>query len=123
MDGLILGFHLVTAHVGVPQGAHLQSLNLGVYVASATGWTAGAYRNSAGLASAYAGRTLMTADGRWALTLGVVTGYARHPVRPMLVPSVRLGLGDSAAALRVALLAKARSESAGGVHVSVELPW
>lgn len=114
----ILGAHLLTAHFG--SNAHdLQSVTPGVYVQSACGPTAGAFRNSYGRASAYAGWTWTTDDGRFALTAGAVTGYPAAPVLPLLVPSTRLQLGEGLSA-RLALLPRQVKGRSVGLHLSIE---
>lgn len=119
---VVLGLHLATAHFGAPANLDLQSATPGVYLRSAAGLTVGAYVNSYGRGSAYAGWTFSTADGRWSITAGAVTGYPRAAVSPLLVPSVRLPLGDWAPswAARIAYLPKPHSDGAQGIHLSLE---
>ena len=74
MSGLILGLHLLSLHV--PHNADLREVNPGVY-ARMDGFTAGAYANSIGRLSVYAGYTVETPDQRFALTVGAVSGYRR----------------------------------------------
>ena len=100
LAGLAVGLHLATWH----SEPGFESVTPGWYLRTGSGWTAGAYRNSYGRASVYAGRTWQTADGRWALTAAGVTGYPQAAVRVVAVPSVRLGNG--AAAARLAYLPK-----------------
>ena len=119
MDGVMLGLHLATVHVTPGSGVPERWANPGAYVQWANGLTAGAYRNSQGRLGAYAGRTFTTADGRWALTVGAVTGYTRAPVLPMVVPSVRLGERDGWG-LRLSLLPKVSGAGLAGVHLSVD---
>jgi hypothetical protein len=120
-DGLTIGAHLVTHHMLVPEGAKLTDSNPGLYVRMPSGLTLGAYRNSYGLGSAYAGNTWQTASGTWALTAGLVTGYPNRPVAPLLVPSVRLPLpGLDGYAFRLALLPKPRPNGAAGLHLCFE---
>jgi hypothetical protein len=119
---VVLGLHLATAHFGQPADEHLQGVTPGVYLRSAAGLTVGAYRNSYGSGSAYAGWTWSTADGRWSITAGAVTGYPRATLSALLVPSVRLPLADLAPgwAARIAYLPKPHSDGAHGLHLSLE---
>ena len=119
---VVLGLHLATAHFGAPAGSDLQSTTPGVYLRSAAGLTVGAYVNSHGKGSAYAAWTWSTADGRWSITAGGVTGYPRARVSPLLAPSLRLPLGDAAPgwAARIAYLPKPHSDGAQGLHFSLE---
>lgn len=121
---LILGLHLATAHFGAPAGAELTGANPGIYLRTGAGLTAGHYRNSHGRPSTYAGWTWATADGRWSLTAGAVTGYPRARVSPLLAPSLRLPLpGDSGLAARITYLPKPHSHGAHGLHLSMEQAW
>lgn len=120
---LILGLHLATAHFGSATAAQLQGSNPGIYLRTDAGLTLGAYRNSHGLRSSYAGWTWTTDDGRWSLTAGGVTGYPRARVSPLLVPSLRVPLvGDGATgwAARISYLPKPHSDGAQGLHLSLE---
>lgn len=94
----ILGLHLLTAHVS----PGYETFTPGAYVRHESGFTAGAYRNSIGRNSAYAGWTLETDDKRFAITAGAVTGYDRKceagmctghagKIAPLLIPSMKLG--------------------------------
>ena len=89
-----VGAHIGTYHAD--RVAHYDEINPGAYV-MCDGYTAGAYHNSEGGTSAYAGYTAKV--GPVDVTIGVVTGYARG-IMPMLVPSVRLPVGG----LRLAFL-------------------
>lgn len=123
---IVIGLHLATAHFGQPADLQLQAATPGIYLRSAAGLTVGAYHNSQGAASAYAGWTWSTADGRWSITAGAVTGYPRAKVSALLAPSVRLPLagvlGDAATgwAARLAYLPKPHSRGAHGLHLSLE---
>ncbi len=118
-DAIIIGLHLATAHFGAA-AAGLESVTPGIYLRTPGGITAGAYRNSHGLASVYAGMTWTTADGRWSITAGGVTGYPRAKVSPLLVPSMRLPIGGTQWATRLAYLPKPHSDGAQGLHISLE---
>jgi hypothetical protein len=135
-QGLIVGMHLVSVHShasypvcnqGVIEQRRFEAVNPGLYMRLPSGLTAGLYRNSFGVASAYAGWTFETADGRWALTVGGITGYGRTPgqVAPLIVPSVRLGLDELGApgwSARLSFAAKnpRDSSTAAALHLSVE---
>lgn len=110
---LILGLHLLTWH----SAPGFKSETFGMYVRSPDGWTAGGYNNSIGARSLYAGKTFETDSRRFALTVGIVTGYRR--VMPMAVPSVRLDAGSFA--IRVALIPPIPGRiSAAVVHFAIE---
>lgn len=114
---IVLGVHLFSLHTA----PGLEAANPGLYVRHESGVTAGVFRNSYARTSAYAGYTLETADRRFALTLGAVTGYPAKPVLPLAVPSVRFGLSDQVAA-RVAYLPKppGRIGRSHALHLSIE---
>lgn len=118
--GLIVGAHLLTAHLG--QHAHqYRTVTPGLYVRAAEGGlTLGAFRNSHGRASAYAGWTWQ--HGPFALTAGAATGYPQRRVSPLLIPSVALPVpGTSSSAVRLALVPKPPYDGAsGGVHLAWE---
>ena len=119
---IVIGVHLFSLHTA----PGLEAANPGLYVRHESGDTAGVFRNSYARTSAYAGYTLETADRRFALTLGAVTGYPAKPVLPLAVPSVRfglsgLGVADQVAA-RVAYLPKppGRIGRSHALHLSIE---
>lgn len=116
-EHLVVGAHLVTAHTK-PDGK--ESATPGLYLRWPNGITVGAYRNSYGDGSVYAGYTVEAFDRHLALTVGGVTGYRAQKVLPLVVPSVRIGLwGDTS--LRVAYLPKPpKYGSSAAVHFSVE---
>lgn len=68
------GLHLGSVHVPDEDGQ--ENLNQGLYVRSASGLTAGAYRNSMGRWSTYGGWTWDR--GPFGLTLGIAYGYQRR---------------------------------------------
>lgn len=140
-EGAVIGAHLVSLHGaptydctptdagGTPLYARrecsYQNVNPGAYVRLASGATFGAYRNSYGRASAYAGWTWQTEGGAFALTAGAVAGYRGAALSPLIAPSMRLDLADAGApgwALRVSLIPKPpRHHSATAVlHLSLE---
>lgn len=116
---LVLGAHLATAHVG-SQADGLRFVTPGVYARLDSGLTVGAYSNSYGRGSVYAGWTVSTPDGRFSLTAGAVTGYPARSVLPLLAPSVRFDLGDGYAA-RLAFIPKPPGVGrANGLHFMIE---
>lgn len=121
-EALVIGLHLATAHFAGASASEMQAVTPGIYVRAASGLTAGAYRNSDGRGSVYAGWTWATANGRWAITAGAVTGYPHARLSPLVVPSMRLELGGGWG-LRVAGLPKPHSGGAAGVHVAIEGGW
>ena len=72
-ESLILGVHLASAHLQPAINQH--NANPGIY-AECDGLTAGAYRNTLGRASVYAGYTLHS--GPFAVSLGAVSGYQKR---------------------------------------------
>lgn len=111
----VLGAHLLSAHA---QPGY-EAATVGLYARAPGGMTVGALRNSERSLSLYAGHTWQTADGRWALTAGVISGYSSARLNPLLVPSVRVPLGAAAAA-RISLIPKPRNGGSSAVHFSVE---
>lgn len=128
-QGLTVGAHLASWH----SEPGYNDRNPGLYARTAEGWTAGAYCNSesrsplfptapACRVSAYAGRTWgraiapgLSAD----LTAGLITGYERAGVLPMVVPSLRIGTADLA--LRLAAIPRIDPKRGSHVvHVMVE---
>lgn len=113
-DGVV-GLHLASAH---SRGGY-EAATVGMYVQH-DGLTAGVLRNSYGRMSAYAGWTLQTADARWAVTVGAVTGYPARRVSLLVAPSVRLPLAEGWAA-RLAYLPKPpQVGSSAALHLSIE---
>lgn len=121
-EGFTVGLHLATAHFG---GDHLQASTPGVYgrvdSGPLQGLTAGTYRNSYSNQSSYLGWSWQTADSRFALTVGGITGYSAGRVMPLLVPSARIPI-TGGIALRVAFFPKPVHEGhAAGLHLAAEL--
>lgn len=91
----------------------LRSSNPGLYYKADSGLAGGAYLNSYGRTSAWAGYQLES--GRLGLLLGAATGYPCGGVLPMAVPSVRLGPA------RISVVPKVlRQQTATAVHLSLE---
>lgn len=140
LEAWVIGLHLATAHAG--QQVPMNAATPGLYLKAPNGWAGGAYRNSLGNASLWVGKVFETADKRWALTVGAVTGYQRRegqrycrhgfrhvawnpcvlgdsePVRPLLAPSVRLPITDNVAA-RLSYMPKF-GDGAHALHLSLE---
>lgn len=107
-ESWLLGVHLLTWHSAGcwegPSGCHsYNKATVGVYAREAGGLTVGAYRNSYGEPSAYAGWTWETRDRRFSLLVAGVTGYRRAPVTILVAPSLRVPLIQSSA-FRLALI-------------------
>ncbi len=117
------GLHLATAHFSDHPTTQLRAETPGLYLRLASGATVGAFRNSYGHGSVYAGYTWETADRRFALLAGAVTGYSAARVMPLLAPSVRLPI-TSSAALRIALLPKpVRGGHSAALHLATEIDF
>lgn len=69
----VVGMHLYSVHV--PAETYQNNENLGLYVRTAGGWTAGAYRNTLRRTSVYGGYTF--SYQRYSLTVGAISGYQR----------------------------------------------
>lgn len=122
--GWIVGLHLLSQHAPncyLEQGhcAPYNNSNPGIYFRAPSGLTVGGYTNSYRLPSAYAGWTFETQDRRFALTVAGVTGYPQAAVRPLVVPSVRLGLSERLS-LRLAGAPRVDRDTAAVVHLSLE---
>lgn len=78
-----VGLHLLSLH----SAGGYQTFTPGIFYRSGP-FVVGAYRNSEGHGSAYAG--LHRQYGRWSTTAGLVTGYERARVLPMFVASYAL---------------------------------
>lgn len=85
MLDLVLGLHLLTAHAA----PGYETATPGVYAMAPSGLTVGAYRNSYGRPTAYAGWTW--SEGRYHVTLIGATGYRRAPVVPLLAGGIKVG--------------------------------
>lgn len=110
-----LGLHLATAH----QRGGYEDATPGLYARDPSGLTFGLLRNSMGRTSLYAAQTWQTDSRRWALTAGVISGYPRAPLVPLLSASARVELG-AGRALRLALLPKPPGGSAA-LHLAFEI--
>lgn len=107
---LILGAHLATYHFD--RSRDYNEVNLGAYVQCGQ-VVAGVYHNSERGVSVWGGHQFARVVGPVDVTVGLVAGYKRSPVLPMLVPSVRLGHA------RLSLLLPLE-KGGGGVHLSTE---
>jgi len=113
-----IGVHLASYHF--PQN-DFENVNPGLSVRLHNGATFGAYRNSIGRLSAYAGWTWDTDFHGWrpAITAGVVTGYERADVMPLLVPSISTPAVDGFRA-RFTFVPQIEKGGASAVHLSIE---
>lgn len=107
---LILGAHLATYHFD--RARDYNEVNLGAY-ARCGQLVAGVYHNSDRGVSVWGGKQFDRVVGPVDVTVGLVAGYKRSPVLPLLVPSVRLGN------VRLSLLLPLE-KGGGGVHLSTE---
>ena len=98
-----VGAHIGTYHTD--NSRSYDNFNPGAYV-NCNGPTAGAYHNSLGRLSAYAGWTFK-AFGPIEATAGVITGYGKP--MPMLIPTVR------ASHIRIAFVPP-NQEKPGSIH-------
>jgi len=113
---IVLGIHLASVH----REPGFNNANVGAYVQFESGLTAGVVENSYRRTSFYAGWTWETADKRFALTAGAITGYPSAKVSPLLVPSYRHDMGDGWSA-RISYLPKPpRYGASDAVHASIE---
>ncbi len=126
------GLHLTTAHfngydeqvAGKTEHRSFRSETPGLYVrldgGALAGLTVGTFRNSLGRSSRYSAWTWETADRRFALTAGAVTGYRDGGFSPLLAPSARVAL-LRCTALRISFLPKPpRNGSSAALHLTVE---
>lgn len=111
LSACVLGLHLLSAHVS----PGYETVTPGAYVQCPSGLTAGAYRNSLGRPSVYAGHTWHR--GPFALSAIALTGYPLAPIVPALVPSVAFKLTQHTSA-RASLVLAPKGGSA--VHFSWE---
>lgn len=109
-----VGVHIGSVHLPAQD---FNNANPGLYLRTESGLTAGAYYNSERRMSAYAGYTQEW--GPVGVTVGVITGYKRAAVLPMLVPSVRLGRIDQVT-FRLAYLPKLEKGGSHVVHLMAE---
>jgi len=111
----LVGAHIASAHAR----PGYEWATYGVYARGCGGLTAGVLRNSEGRASVYLGHTWPTADGRWSITAGGITGYRSAGLNPLLVPSVALPVSRRAA-VRLSFLPKSNRGGSEALHVSME---
>lgn len=111
-----LGVHVGSVHFS----PGYENANVGAYLKAPNGLTVGVVRNSYGRTSTYLAKTWETADRRFALTAGAITGYPAADVAPLLVPSVRFDVAPGWSA-RISYLPKPpKYGSSDAVHLSVE---
>lgn len=110
-SALILGVHLATYHFD--RSTPVNQSNLGVY-ASCDDWLGGVYYNSQWRVSPYVAHVWHL--GPVDIAAGAVAGYQGSTVKPMLIPSVRVG--DH---VRLSWLPPSRFSGEGGLHLSLEI--
>jgi hypothetical protein len=140
LDQLVLGLHLISYHsrdeIAVErekcfvsparrlcrqevETVRPNNTNPGLYVRDeATGFGGGFYKNSEYKLSAHVDWTASPVK-YIGLTFGVVSGYQRASLIPVVVPSVAIPLGEQAAA-RLSFLSGVKSGSTSSVHLSFE---
>lgn len=110
LDAFILGLNLATYHFD--RSRDYCETNPGIYVLHRESRLAGGmYRNSECNLSAWAAKQWGWAP--FTLSVGVVIGYSRAAVLPLVVPSVKLGPA------RLSLLPPVEKRG-GGLHLSIE---
>lgn len=120
LEAWIIGLQLASAHFGSGAEA-MEWATPGIYARHPSGFTAGAYRNSQGHGSAFAGWTWQTESRTWAITVGAVTGYERASVLPLVVPSMRIPMGDTGVALRLSAVPPlAKQHIVGALTLALE---
>lgn len=79
-----IGLHIYTPHFdrddNLPSSLRMRNFTPGVYWRGESGATLGVVRNSLARPAVYAAYTWETADGRFALTAGAITGYEYRTV-------------------------------------------
>jgi hypothetical protein len=115
-----LGLHLGSRHSNYDQPWN--DVNPGLYARFDNGVIVGTLRNSERTQSYYAGWSRdwpLTTHIDAGITLGLITGYKRADVLPLVVPSIRLGFTENVG-LRTSLLVNPDKRGAHAVHLSVE---
>lgn len=109
------GLHIGSHHA---PARDFNNWNPGAYARWTNGMTLGAYYNSERHMSMYAGYTYQ--HGPLAVTVGLISGYERRAVMPMIVPSVRLAKLDNVS-FRLAVLPKLEKRGATVYHLMMEI--
>lgn len=125
-EAWVIGLHLLSLHSPNCHDTRwscepYNNVNAGIYARAPSGLTFGAYRNSYGRPSAYAGWTFETDSKRFALSVAVASGYPARPINPLVVPSVRFDLAGQWS-LRLSGGPRIDSKGATVVHASIERP-
>jgi hypothetical protein len=124
----VIGLHVLSlhspAHWTDDFGARVayNKATTGIYARADNGFTFGAYSNSYGKASAYAGWTWQTDNKRWAVTAAGVTGYPSKKLRFLVLPSVRFDL-PSDWSLRIGGGPRVEKDGAALLHFALERPF
>lgn len=110
-----------------PEVKRYRADTVGLYVRhEPSGWQAGLLRLSYGNPGLYLAHASHTVSGTYSLALGGIIGYEGEPVRPLVVPSMRLPavqwLGNVHPRLSLLFAKPGNSEGkvVAGVHLSVE---
>lgn len=113
-----VGLHIGSQHW--PQKDYTNS-NPGLYYRAQGGFTIGAYRNSERHLGVYLGQTYEGRYGpfRAAATLGVVYGYERTPMLPMLIPSVAFDM-TKGCRVRLAVIPAVTKKQSSVAHAMAE---
>ena len=114
------GVHIASKHSSYSQ--QWNDNNHGLYARWSNGATVGAFRNSENATSAYVGWSkdwpvVTRVDA--GLMLGLVTGYQRAKVLPMVVPSIRIAATKSLG-IRTSLIVNPDKSGSHAVHLSAD---
>jgi len=113
-----IGVHIASYHD--PKMGY-NNVNPGLYIYK-DGWTAGTYYNSERRQSFYGGYTFegeLIGPVSWGLTVGLITGYSRAKVLPMVVPTLSIPDRILGGTVRVAFIPPV-SKGAAAIHLSHE---
>jgi hypothetical protein len=111
---VIFGTHVASAH----KGGGFQAANPGFYLRTEGNFQAGAFANSVGRTSAYAGYFVGAHDAPLNLMLGMATGYKKR-YTVAIVPTASLDLTERAR-LRFWLIVNPANPKGSAAHVSLE---
>lgn len=108
------GLHLGSVHFPKDE---FNNFNPGAYARWNNGLTVGGFYNSERRVSLYAGYTYEI--GRFAVTMGAVTGYRRSKVLPMVIPTLRVG-SIHGVDMRLAFIPKLEKGMSNALHLMLE---
>lgn len=117
-----IGLHIGSKH----SAPGFNDANPGIYArwadANGSGFALGTYYNSERAQSVWAGysfsRRMNTLPISAAITVGAVSGYKAAKITPLIVPSVAVHYGSSAA--RLTFIPKVEKAGAAALHLSLE---